>query len=78
MFDVIYSLPSHIVLQKDDSLKDKAKELAENTSLVNDEFKRVEDHAKTYVQKTTTMGNMEINNVHNRYTDIGKGLDNKR
>ena len=69
------SLPSHIVLQKDDSLKDNAKALAENKNLLNNEFKLVENYAKANVQKKTTVGNLEENKAHNRYTDIGKGGD---
>ena len=66
-------MPSHIVLQKDDSLKDNAKALAENKYLLNNEFKQVEDHAKANLQKKTTVGNLDENKAHNRYTDIGKG-----
>ena len=76
-FNVLYSLPSHIVLQKDDSLKGKAKSLAENKDLLNYEFKRVEDHAKT-VKKKTTVGSLDKNMVHNRYTDIGKRSATKK
>ena len=65
------ALPSHSVLQKDDSLKDQVKELAANTKLLDSEFERLGKFVKENVVKESEVAAREENKPHNRYLDIG-------
>ena len=65
------SLPHHIVLKKDSSLKDKTKELAGSKEELEEEFSRMVDWVKRQVQEPSTVAKLEKNKAHNRYIDIG-------
>ena len=68
------ALPSHSVLQKDDTLQDKVKELAANTELLDSEFERLGKFVKENVVKESEVAAREENKAHNRYLDIGNEM----
>ena len=59
---------------KDDNLKETAKALEEKEDELQDEFKRVVEHVKMHVNKTTSIAKKDANKEHNRYLDIGKTI----
>ena len=67
----------HTILKKDDLLNDKITALADNTSLLNEEFKTLETVVKENVHDTMVEAKLENNIAHNRYKDIGTILSKK-
>ena len=63
---------NHIVLKKDDSLKDRLVDLAGDTAKLNDEFKQLESFVKQEIVETTEESTKEVNTAHNRYNDVRK------
>ena len=63
------ALPDHIVLEKDDTLKDKVKELAGNKKLLEKEFNLLDEFARKNFTVATSVADLEVNKTHNRYTD---------
>ena len=61
----------HTILKKDDLLNDKITALADNSSLLNEEFKSLESVVKETVDDTMVEAKHENNIAHNRYKDIG-------
>ena len=66
-------LPKHCVLMKDETLKEKAKELAENIELLDLEYRSLLAFVQENVKKETTVSKLKHNIPHNRYKDIGNG-----
>ena len=66
------TLPRHLVLDKDATLKEKAKEMAGDTEQLNIEFSRLEEFVKETVIKESTVARLQGNKTHNRYKDIGE------
>ena len=64
-------VPTHCTLMKNETLKERAKELAENHVLLEQEFKSLEVYVQATVVKETSVANLELNIPHNRYKDIG-------
>jgi len=69
-------VPNHEVLLKGDTLKVKARELAENTEVLENEFRLIEEYVKNHIKKETKVANADENRPHNRYTDIVPFDDN--
>ena len=65
------SLPEHARLAKDPSLADQAKVLANSHQLLREEFRELEQFVSQNFTKIPTIGKLEENRAHNRYTDIG-------
>ena len=61
----------HTILKKDDLLNDKITALADNSILLNEEFKSLESVVKENVDDTMVEAKHENNRAHNRYKDIG-------
>jgi len=69
-------IPRHEVLVKDENLKVKASELAENKEVLENEFRRLEEYVQNHIKKETKVANRDENRPHNRYTDIVPFDDN--
>jgi len=69
-------VPSHQVLVKDGSLIVKAKELAENVEVLEEEYRQIELYVRTHIKKETKVANADQNRPYNRYTDIVPFDDN--
>ena len=67
-------LPSHVVLHREDNLKEKAKALAANRETLNKEFASLEMFVEETVMKGTMVAHRAENKPHNRYNDIGGGF----
>ena len=65
-------LPPHMVLEKGPNLREVAKEMAGRTEELDEEFKLIVDAVRVNSKKESTIGRLEKNKLHNRYTDIGK------
>ena len=62
----------HIVLQKNDKLKETTATVAEDTANLFEEFRQLEEEVKNGVQESTDNSKKEINKKHNRYIDMGR------
>ena len=62
----------HIVLQKNDKLKETTETVAEDTAKLFEEFRQLEEEVKNGVQESTDNSKKEINKKHNRYIDMGR------
>ena len=62
----------HIVLQKNDKLKETTETVAEDTARLFEEFRQLEEEVKNGVQESTDNSKKEINKKHNRYIDMGR------
>ena len=71
------NLPPHFVLAKDNDLRENAKEVSENVTELENEFKRMLAHVKDKVLKKTSVSSQEENQTHNRYKDIGRVQNDK-
>ena len=67
-------LPKYAVLKKDESLQEKSNQLAGMVTLLEDEYKRIQEFVKDKVNKEVKVAGLLENVPHNRYQDIG-GLD---
>ena len=65
-------LPRHLVLDKDATLKEKAKEMAGDTEQLNIEFNCLGEFVKETVIKESTVARLQENKTQNRYKDIGE------
>ena len=59
-------------LVKTNELPQRAKEVAENTEFLENEYNRVLEFVRQNIKKETTVAKQEQHKDHNRYTDIGK------
>ena len=59
-------------LVKTNELPQQAKEVAENTEFLENEYNRVLEFVRQNIKKETTVAKQEQHKDHNRYTDIGK------
>ena len=67
-------LPCHVVLHREDNLKEKAKALADDREALNKEFASLEMFVEETVVKGTMVAHRAENKPHNRYNDIGGGF----
>ena len=71
------TLPSHFVLKKDGTLKERLKEVVEDQEGLEQEFRKLEEYilqetVQGHVRKDCNTGRLEVNVPHNRYLDIGQ------
>ena len=67
-------LPDHIVLQKDDNLKNKLKELASQPEVLTREYSVLKQFVHEHIKKEVTVARLPANKIHNRYTDNGREI----
>ena len=67
-------LPSHVVLNRGEDLKEKAKSLAGDKEALEKEFASLEQFVAETIKKGTMVAQREENKPHNRYNDIGKDI----
>ena len=66
-------LPNYKQFKKDSpDLKDKVKEYSQDLDLLSVEFKSVKEYINTNISQEKTVGNKKVNQVFNRYKDVGK------
>ena len=64
--------PLHVLLKKDVQLKTKLDSFADDTATLTEEFKQIENIAKTAINDSMKDAKEENNIQHNRYKDIGR------
>ena len=69
------NLPGHRTLRKDNTLREKVKELARDKKLLNSEFNHMVEFVEKNIVKESTVANTKENKPHNRYVDMGKNLE---
>ena len=67
-------LPDHIVLQKDNNLKDKLKELSSQPEILTKEYSVLKQYVHDHIKKEVTVARLPENKTHNRYTDNGREI----
>ena len=65
-------LPAHIVLNKEDNLKGKLKDLANQPEVLTKEYNVLKQYVQEHIKKEVTVARLPENKTHNRYTDNGE------
>ena len=65
-------LPAHIVLNKEDNLKGKLKDLANQHEVLTKEYNVLKQYVQEHIKKEVTVARLPENKTHNRYTDNGE------
>ena len=65
-------LPTHIVLNKEDNLKEKLKDLANQPEVLTKEYNVLKQYVQEHIKKEVTVARLPENKTHNRYTDNGE------
>ena len=65
------NLPGHRTLRKDNTLREKVKELAGDKKLLDSEFNWLVEFVEKTIDKESTVAKETENKPHNRYVDIG-------
>ena len=68
-------MPGHRTLRKDNTLREKVKELAGDKKLLNSEFNHMVEFVEKNIVKESIVANIKENKPHNRYKDMGKHLE---
>ena len=68
---VVKAASDHIVLQKNENLKETLEVMAEDNPQLFREFRQLELEVSQIVQDSTANSQKEMNKKHNRYIDIG-------
>ena len=67
-------LPDHLVLQKDDHLKNKLKELSGKPDILTKEYNVLKQYVHEHIKKEVTVARLPENKIHNRYADNGREI----
>ena len=65
-------LPDHTVLQNDDNLNARLKELISRPEVLTNEFNLLREYVREHIKKEVTVARLPENEIHNRYTDNRK------
>ena len=65
-------LPTHIVLNKEDKLKEKLKDLSNQPEVLTKEYNTLKQYVQEHIKKEVTVARLPENKTHNRYTDNGE------